>query len=179
MNSNQVFTFCICSPNINHERALFDGSWCPIGGAGTPRNPSLRWRPAIPFSRSDIKEPQAVRVLIVEDEPLIADYMSLVLRATDVRVVGAAVSGSEAVRLAEREPPDVALVDIGLAGAMDGWAVARTLRERFGTCAVFITGQSLSEVGPRAAAFGAGCLHKPFRAAELVDAVTHAKDRGV
>jgi CheY-like chemotaxis protein len=147
-----------------------------FGGAGTP---SRRWRLAIPFSPSDIPPREAVRVLIVEDEPLIADYMSQVLRALPVRVVGAVGSGSEAVRLAEREPPDVALVDIGLAGAMDGWAVARTLRERFGTCAVFITGQSLSEIGPRAAAFGAaGCLHKPFRAAELLDAVTHAKHRG-
>jgi len=175
LNSNQVFILCTSSPNVNHDQALFGVSWCPVGGAGTPRS---RWRPAIPFSRSDHKEPQAVRVLIVEDEPLIADFISLVLRGAPVRLLGAAGSGSEAMRLAEREPPDVALVDIGLAGAMDGWAVARTLRERFGTCAVFITGQSLSEVGPRAAAFGAaGCLHKPFRAAELVDAVTHARDR--
>ena len=123
-------------------------------------------------------EPEGISVLIVEDEPLIADYITLVLRRTDVRLVGAAGSGSEAVDLAEREPPDVALVDIGLGGTMDGWAVARTLRERFGTAAVFITGQSLQEIGPQAEAFGAAaCLHKPFRAAELVDAVTHARDR--
>jgi CheY-like chemotaxis protein len=176
LNSNQVFTIFTPSLNINHDPALFDVSWCPVRGSGHAQSPL---EAAIPFSPSDIPPREAVRVLIVEDEPLIADYMSLVLRALPVRVVGTVRSGSEAVRLAEREPPDVALVDIGLAGAMDGWAVARTLRERFGTCAVFITGQSLSEVGPRAAAFGAaGCLHKPFRAAELVDAVTHAKDRG-
>ena len=118
---------------------------------------------------------RAVRVLIVEDEPLIADYMSIVLARTDVRVVGAARTGAEAVRIAEREPPDIALVDIGLAGGMDGWAVARKLRERFATRAVFITGQSLHEVGARASAFGAGCLHKPFRAVELVAAVAEAR----
>jgi CheY-like chemotaxis protein len=115
-------------------------------------------------------------VLIVEDEPLIADYMSHVLTASDVQVVGAAMSGPEAVRLAERAPPDIALVDIGLGGAMDGWAVAQRLRERFGTRAVFITGRSLTEIGPRADAFGAAaCLHKPFRAAELVDAIAQAR----
>jgi CheY-like chemotaxis protein len=142
-------------------------------GAGTPRQP---WRPAILPAR--LPHTDAVRVLIVEDEPLIADYMSHVLRSPAVRLVGSAGNGAEAMRMAERDPPDVAVVDIGLGGGMDGWAVARSLRERFGTCAVFITGQSLKEVGPRAAAFGAaGCLHKPFRAAELVDAVTHARGR--
>jgi DNA-binding response OmpR family regulator len=115
-------------------------------------------------------------VLIVEDEPLIADYMSHVLTTSDVQVVGAATTGPEAERLAERAPPDIALVDIGLGGAMDGWAVAHRLRERFGTRAVFITGRSLTEVAPRASAFGAAaCLHKPFRAADLVAAVTQAR----
>ncbi len=92
----------------------------------------------------------ALRVLIVEDEPLIADYMSHVLTRADVQVVGAAMTGREAEQLAERAPPDIVLVDIGLPGGMDGWAVAHRLRERFGTRAVFITGGSLAEVGPRA-----------------------------
>jgi DNA-binding response OmpR family regulator len=116
----------------------------------------------------------AVRVLIVEDELLIADFMSLVLQRTDVRVVGATASATEAIRIAERERPTVALVDIGLGGAMDGWAVARELREQFGTRPVFITGRSPAEVASRAIEFGAGCLHKPFRARDLVAAVAQA-----
>jgi len=116
-----------------------------------------------------------VRVLIVEDEPLIADYMTDVLGRTDVRIVGSAMSGVEAVRMAEQEPPDIALVDIGLIGTMDGWAVARKLRERFGTRPVFITGESGLEFDARAAEVGAACLRKPFRAAELVGAVTQAR----
>jgi DNA-binding response OmpR family regulator len=119
-----------------------------------------------------------VRVLIVEDEPLIADFMSTVLGQQNVRVIGAATSGLEAVRLAEAERPDIALVDIGLVGAMDGWAVARKLRERFGTRSVFVTGDHGREVDARAFAAGAaGCLHKPFRAADLVDMVTQARRR--
>ena len=128
---------------------------------------------AIP-SRSD----PAVRVLIVEDEPLIADFMSDVLGQQNVRVIGAAMTGLEAVRMAEAERPDIALVDIGLVGAMDGWAVASKLRERFGTRAVFITGEYGRDVDARAFAAGAaGCLHKPFRAADLVDMVTQARRR--
>jgi len=119
---------------------------------------------------------RAVRVLIVEDEPLIADFMSDVLGRTDMRVVGAAMTGAEAVRIAEREPPDIALVDIGLVGGMDGWAVARALREAHGTRPVFVTGDYSREIDARALAAGApGCLHKPFRAAELVDMVTQAR----
>jgi CheY-like chemotaxis protein len=145
----------------------------PGGGGDPDTQPERPRRFAIaPHMAAD----RTVRVLIVEDEPLIADYMSAVLARTDVRIVGAAVTGAEAVRIAERDPPDIALVDIGLAGGMDGWTVARKLRERFKTSAVFITGQSLQEVGARASAFGAaGCLHKPFRAGELVDAVAQAR----
>jgi CheY-like chemotaxis protein len=118
----------------------------------------------------------AVRVLIVEDEPLIADYMSDVLGRADMCVVGAAMTGSDAVRIAERERPDIALVDLGLVGAMDGWTVARQLHERFGTRPVFITGASDPGIEARAAAAGAaGCLHKPFRAADLVGIVTQAR----
>ncbi len=59
---------------------------------------------------------------------------------------------------------------------MDGWTVARKLYERFGTRPVFITGDAGDETDARAAALGAaGCLHKPFRATELVDAVTRAR----
>jgi CheY-like chemotaxis protein len=117
-----------------------------------------------------------LRVLIVEDEPLIADFMSDVLQRTDVRVVGAAMTGPEAVRIAARERPDVALVDISLIGTMDGWAVAQALRDAYGTRPVFITGDYGQEVDARALAAGAaGCLHKPFRAADLVDMVTQAR----
>jgi DNA-binding response OmpR family regulator len=144
------------------------------GGGGDPAVPYPE-RPGRSAIAPSTAADRAVRVLIVEDEPLIADYMSIVLSRTEVRVVGAARTGAEAVRIAEREPPDIALVDIGLGGGMDGWTVARQLRERFATRAVFITGQSLKEVAPRASALGAGCLHKPFRAGELVDAVAQAR----
>jgi two-component system, response regulator PdtaR len=147
--------------------------------AGTPTQPSARHRRSVRCEEGVVIQPApdtAVRVLIVEDEPLIADYMSDVLGRTDVRVIGAAMTGSEAVRIAERERPDIALVDIGLLGGMDGWTVARKLYERFGTRPVFVTGDAGGEIDARAAALGgAGCLYKPFRAAELVDAVTRAR----
>ncbi len=102
--------------------------------------------------------------------------MSLTLARSDTRIIGPAASGAEAVRLAEREPPDIAVIDIGLVGGMDGWAVARQLRERFGTRTVLVTGGSLDDVDARAHAIGAAaCLYKPFRATELVDAVTQAR----
>ena len=52
--------------------------------------------------------------------------------AVGMPLIGAAMTGSEAVRIAERERPDIALVDIGLLGGMDGWTVARKLYERVG-----------------------------------------------
>jgi CheY-like chemotaxis protein len=150
------------------------GAFLSSGTETAPASPSLLDREqeaAIGPSPDTV-----MRVLIVEDEPLIADFMSDVLRRPDVRVIGAAMTGPEAMQIAEREHPDIALVDISLVGAMDGWAVARVLRDAYGTRPVFITGDYGQEVDARALAAGAaGCLHKPFRAAELVEMVTQAR----
>jgi CheY-like chemotaxis protein len=68
-----------------------------------------------------------VRVLLVEDNPDTAESTALALRlhGHEVRVAG---DGPTALVLAAAEPPDAALVDVGLPG-MDGCEVARCLRE--------------------------------------------------
>lgn len=68
-----------------------------------------------------------LRVLIVEDDRGAANALELYLsrRGHQVKIAG---DGSTALELARREPPDVALVDIGLPGATDGCEVARQLK---------------------------------------------------
>jgi DNA-binding response OmpR family regulator len=120
-----------------------------------------------------------MRVLIVEDEPLIADLIAGVLEAESSDVVHVVTSSAEAMRLAESLHPDLALIDIGLGGDMDGWAVAASLRDRFGTQPMFITGLAREETDARAARLGAaGCLHKPFGTADLVKMVEQARANG-
>src|SRR5262249_53683868 len=67
-------------------------------------------------------------VLVVEDEPSIADVLAIALRSRRFEVMGAG-SVREGLALAERTRPDAALLDVMLPDG-DGRALGRELRER-------------------------------------------------
>ncbi len=115
------------------------------------------------------------RVLIVDDEPNLLRALEMRLRAAgyDVRT---ARSGTEAlVRLAE-SAPDLIISDIRMPG-MDGYALARTLRESPGTGLIpiiFLTAKDT--VADRIAGFDAevdAYLTKPFEPSELLAVVAN------
>jgi two-component system, response regulator PdtaR len=101
-----------------------------------------------------------VVILIVDDEALIGMALKLVLRVAGFRVLGPAASVAEALELAAAERPDVALVDVNLAGDAEGVEVARALRDRHGTVCIFVTGQPELARSARDAALGV--IAKPF-----------------
>jgi DNA-binding NarL/FixJ family response regulator len=68
------------------------------------------------------------RLLIVEDERLIAQALRRRVAALGYTVVGLAASGEDAIVQATALQPDVVLMDIGLRGAMDGIDAARHIR---------------------------------------------------
>lgn len=72
-----------------------------------------------------------LRVLIVEDEPMVSEFVHMVLDDSPHHAVGIAETGPEALALAEQTTPDLALVDIKLRGKLDGVALAAQLRERW------------------------------------------------
>lgn len=81
-------------------------------------------------ARDGLRSNAAARVLIIEDEPIIAlDIQDLVERCGH-SVVGIAATESEAVRIARAERPSLVLADINLGAGGDGaTAVARILRD--------------------------------------------------
>lgn len=107
------------------------------------------------------------RILIVEDEQLVAADLEAKLQRLGHTVVGIAASGVEAVRLAEQELPDLALMDIRLQGSMDGMETAKIIQARTSARIVFV-----SAFG-QLARFNGGisppqpCLTKPFSTAQL------------
>ena len=108
-----------------------------------------------------------MRVLIVEDEPLIAASIEWELRDRGHEVIGPAASAAHAEDLARSGGADLALVDINLVNRGDGIRLAHTLR-RIGVASLFVTGQIYEARENRDAALG--LLAKPFPV-ESLDAV--------
>lgn len=93
------------------------------------------------------------RILLVEDEAIIAMLYHVQLRHLGHEVWRHVTTGEEAVDLAERERPDLVLVDIHLAGKMDGIEAAQKISAMAGAPVpiIFISGYSSQEVRGRAA----------------------------
>ena len=72
----------------------------------------------------------AIRLVIVDDHSLVRDGLRARLSVVPgLQVIGEAASGAEALLLAQADPPDLMLVDVGMRG-MNGIELATTLRER-------------------------------------------------
>ena len=116
-----------------------------------------------------------LKVLILEDEALIALSMQEVLSLVGVEVVGVAATVGEALRLAGSTNPDVAICDVRLAGRRDGIDGAVLLHESSGLPVIFVTGQDDSATRQRAAKVDpVAYLEKPVRPQELIAAVQAA-----
>lgn len=122
------------------------------------------------------------RILIVEDESLVAQFTEKSLRSLGYRVVGTAASGETALQAALQQWPDLVLMDIALQGAMDGVAAAKEIRSRFDIPVVFLTGRQDEETLARATgADPYAYIIKPFKASALRAAIEVAlhQNRGV
>lgn len=80
------------------------------------------------------------RVLIVEDELLIALDMEDALITAGHEVVGLAADMHQAMELAETYRPDLAIMDVNLARGTSGIETARRLRERLDVPSLFVSG---------------------------------------
>ena len=116
------------------------------------------------------------RVLIVDDEWLISTQIEQILTTAGFfEVVGTASDAASAVALADRERPDLVLMDIRLQGAVDGVDAAREIADRFGIRSLFVSAHTDPGTITRTrAARPLGWLPKPFTQAELLQAVQAA-----
>jgi diguanylate cyclase (GGDEF)-like protein/PAS domain S-box-containing protein len=82
---------------------------------------------------------EKTRILIVEDEGLIARDIEDMVRNAGYEVAAVVGTGEEAVEKAERTHPDLILMDIILRGAMDGVEAAEKIREQFNIPVIYLT----------------------------------------
>jgi signal transduction histidine kinase/DNA-binding response OmpR family regulator len=108
------------------------------------------------------------RILIVEDEPIVAADLSAHLKRLHYQTVGRAASGAQAIALAGELRPDLVLMDIRLEGDMDGVDAAVAIRQRFRIPSLFISAFSEQATIDRAkVAEPFGYILKPFDSQEL------------
>jgi len=107
-------------------------------------------------------------VLIVEDEAILAAHLASKVKLLGYRVAGPVSTGEEALALAQAERPDIALLDIRLAGHMDGIQTATRLKQWRDIPVIFLTAHSDQETLKRASAVGPfGYILKPFEERDL------------
>lgn len=108
------------------------------------------------------------KLLIVEDEPIVALDLQQEVTEFGCEIVGVAESADEALMAAEDHLPDLALMDINIVGSMDGIQTARLLRDTYEIPAIFLTSFSDNSTTARAAReMPYGYLTKPFQSREL------------
>jgi CheY-like chemotaxis protein len=114
--------------------------------------------------------------MIVDDDPLIRDVVRAVLEDGSYELEEAA-SGEEALRLAERRPPDVVLLDVMMPG-MDGFEVAERIKgdpKLKAALVVMLTAKDAPEDRRRGMKSGADMYFtKPFSPLELLTTLNGA-----
>lgn len=117
-----------------------------------------------------------LRVVIADDERPARSFLAAMLRGfEDVKLVGAAENGAEAIELIERERPDLALLDLQMP-EIDGLGVVRLLKKGRAPLVAFVT--AYDEYAVRAFELNAvDYLLKPVDRARLREAVNRAQER--
>jgi CheY-like chemotaxis protein len=110
-----------------------------------------------------------LKVLIVEDDLMMADMVEEILAQNGYEICGIAPTVAEAVALGRRHKPDLALIDMRLADGGRGTDAAAQLAA-FAKLGILYASGNMSQV-KQAASAGDACLAKPYRDVDLLRAL--------
>jgi CheY-like chemotaxis protein len=115
-----------------------------------------------------------LRILVVEDEALIAMDIELMVEELGGQSVGVVRTGAAAIVEAERLRPDVVLMDIQLADQIDGVQAAERIRAKSRMPIVFVSANNDHDTQRRIAALEAAFVSKPVLGQNLCNAILRA-----
>lgn len=109
-----------------------------------------------------------MKILIVEDEQIVAADLQMKLGRLGHHVVGSASTGEEAIEEAKQKRPQVVLMDVQLLGGMDGIEAAAHIQQATGAPVVFLTAYAGVFIQDPTLMRSPGlCLSKPFSLPQL------------
>lgn len=108
------------------------------------------------------------RILVVEDEGLVAEDLKDMVLGFGYVVPGIAKTGEMAIALAGEHQPDLILMDINLIGEMDGITAGGEIRSRWGIPIIYVTAFASQAIIDRAKITGpSGYILKPFNERQI------------
>jgi CheY-like chemotaxis protein len=166
LQRNQAQSF---GGNVVHDHALQLGHQAAARAQSSPGLFSLE------FDQPLVKDGQPLRVLIVEDDQLVAMDHKAVVAHLGGEVIGHTDCGEEAVCLAEDLSPDVVMMDVRLNGALDGIDAAELISLRLNIPIVFVTAYGDPVTRGRIDGVGtAAPVFKPASVSQIRDAIRTA-----
>jgi DNA-binding response OmpR family regulator len=118
-----------------------------------------------PSDRIDVAQRS---ILVIEDDPVMGMALKDELELEGYRVVAVTDNGEEAVALADQFKPDLVMVDVRLAGSVDGIEAVSSIRRRIQTKIVFVTAHVDFETRRRMNDVGfQGLIPKPYTSEQL------------
>lgn len=111
----------------------------------------------------------ALKILVVEDDPMIAESLAEMLDLLGHDVQRVVESGEDAIMELKETEPDLMLLDIQLKGKMDGIEVARLVKDKYNIPFIFTTAYADNDTINRAKAEGPfGYLVKPYGVKDIM-----------
>lgn len=113
-----------------------------------------------------------IKILIIEDELIIAENIKEMLHELDYEVIGIACDKEEAYEILKEKIPDIALIDIKLQHGDDGIELANSIKEEYDLPVIFISSHSDKETIEKAKLIKpGGYIVKPFEKSDLYTSI--------
>jgi len=118
------------------------------------------------------------KILIVEDESIFAKNLAIILDKWGFVALKPVAKGEDAVKVAYQEKPSLILMDILLAGELDGIETAEKISQQEDIPILFMTGYSIDNIEERTININSiGYLEKPINLNELKQILNRLRDK--
>jgi len=111
----------------------------------------------------------SLKILIVEDEPLISEDIASIITKEGYQVIGQAYDGISAMDIIHNRKPDIVLLDISLDHQMSGIDIAKIINDKYNIPFIFITSYSDKQTLDQAKnLLPEGYIVKPFKKKDIL-----------